>query len=82
MTETKERKPRKPANPIELYSLEDGNLVPVQGLEVPQNLKSTDALVRWLKTNALVDAKYVFMRKIAGVGITHQKIEVVQQELF
>ena len=79
--EAKARKPRKPMKDIELYSVEGNTLVKLD-MEVPQDLKSTEALVRWLKANAQIDGKYLFVRPIAGVNITTVQTKTVQSEMF
>jgi hypothetical protein len=69
-----EAKARKQMGPIELFS-EDAGVLTKLAIQPPQDLRSTDALVRWLKANAEIDGRYVFARRLASVDL---KIESVR----
>lgn len=70
-----EAKPRKQMGPIELYS-EDAGVLTKLALQPPQDLRSSDALKRWLRGVAEIDGRYVFIRRLAAVDL---KIGSVRQ---
>lgn len=63
-----ETKQRKTIGPMEIYSDDDGVRTKL-ALDIPQDLKSTDAVVRWLKKNAEVPGVYAVQRTLARVKI-------------
>ena len=62
---TDEAKTKEP-EPVVLYSVEDGKLVPVSGVD-PFVGYSARELKHWLKKNAQLDGVYVFV-KVMYVG--------------
>lgn len=74
MTETPIVKIRRAAGPVILCSEEDGHLVPVSGV-APFASGSADQLLAWLKKNAIVGGKYVFVKRICGATITKKQVE-------
>ena len=77
---TDDKKQRKALGPVEIYSDDDGVRTKLD-LEVPANLKSTDAIVRWLKSNAQVDGVYAIQRTLGKVRITQSLVKSVSAEL-
>ena len=68
MSEEAAAKSRKQMGPVELFSEEDGQLTKL-ALQPPAELRSSDALVRWLKGNAEIDGRYVFARRLVSVDL-------------
>ena len=78
---TKERKPRQKLGQIELYS-QEGNQLTRLDIPIPQDLKSADAMERWLKKTAEVDGEYIFLRRIVGVQFSKRPtVEVVTKRI-
>jgi hypothetical protein len=76
------KKPRKALGPVELYAADpDGITLTKIEPQPPQDLKSADAYVRWLKQNAQIDGRYVFMRKLVGVDLVRTQVERVDVTL-
>ena len=76
--EIKERKPRRAKNPIEVYSDNgDGTLTRLD-MPVPQGFKSSDALVRWLKSEAQVSGTYVLLRRLVTADIEPKQVPAVE----
>ena len=71
---------RKKMEPIEIYSV-DGNTRTLLPLVPPANLKSTDAIVRWIKKNAQVEGTYAVQRTIAKVELTMTPATIVTAKL-
>ena len=65
---TAEAKTRKTIGPMEIYA-DDNGVRTKLALEIPQELKSTDAVVRWLKKNAEVPGVYAIQRTLVRVKI-------------
>ena len=70
-----EKKPRKKIGSVELYS-EDNGVLTKLAVQPPQDLRSSDALKRWLRGVAEIDGRYVFIRRLAAVDL---KIGSVRQ---
>ena len=70
-----EKKPRKQIGAVELYS-EDAGVLTKLAVQPPQDLRSSDALKRWLRGVAEIDGRYVFIRRLAAVDL---KIGSVRQ---
>ena len=70
-----DKKQRKQIGPIELYS-EDNGVLAKLAVQPPQDLRSSDALKRWLRDVAEIDGRYVFLRRLAAVDL---KIGSVRQ---
>ena len=81
MSEETAKKPRKAIGPVEIYS-DDGNGVRTKiDLVPPADLKSTDAIVRWVKANAQLDGVYAIQRTLGRVKITKKMVEKTEAEL-
>ena len=70
-----DKKQRKQIGTIELYS-EDNGVLAKLAVQPPQDLRSSDALKRWLRGIAEIDGRYVFLRRLAAVDL---KIGSVRQ---
>ena len=70
-----EKKPRKKIGSVELYA-EDNGVLTKLAVQPPQDLRSSDALKRWLRGIAEIDGRYVFARRLAAVDL---KIGSVRQ---
>lgn len=70
-----EKKPRKKIGSVELYA-EDNGVLTKLAVQPPQDLRSSDALKRWLRGIAEIDGRYVFIRRLAAVDL---KIGSVRQ---
>ena len=71
---------RKKMDPIEIYSV-DGETRTLLPLVPPANLRSTDAIVRWIKKTAEIDGVYAVQRTIAKVKITKTPSVITTAEL-
>ena len=80
MNEETTKKQRKAIGPIEIFSDDNGQRTKLD-LVPPSNLKSTDAIVRWIKANAQIDGVYAVQRTLARVKITKKQVEQTDAEL-
>jgi hypothetical protein len=69
-------KTRKSIGPIELYAKDGDTLTRIEP-QPPQNLRSSDALKRWLKNEAQLSGEFVFMRKLVGLALKREQVEHV-----
>ena len=63
-----EKKPRKPAGKIRLYSVEDGRLQLAEP-QPPDNLRDEGALKRWLARTFEIEGQFVFLKEVASCSL-------------
>lgn len=73
-------KSRKQMGPVELFSEEDGQLTKL-AMQPPAGLRSSDALVRWLKEFAEIDGRYVFARRLVSVDLSVGSVRKVDAKV-
>ena len=81
MNEETTKKPRKTIGPVEIFADDGAGVRTKLAMTPPAGLKSTDAIVRWIKANAQVDGVYAVQRTLARVKITKKQVEQTSAEL-
>jgi ornithine carbamoyltransferase len=78
-----ETKSRKQLGAVEIWSESpDGQTRTKLNMTLPENLKSSDAIVRWIRQNAEIDGVYAVQRTNVRVKITKTEIVATDAEVL